>query len=658
MIVAASRNQIAERSYLYAETEAEAVANSLKKEIREGMAVAKAAAITIKGSEAGGMVERYVVSSILYELMIQHENLFGLWIVWSRSQNTTMSVRWFREDKGNVYYDFSKAFDLFDRNTITQPYEIQRKEDTATIVSMIAPVKLGGSTIGQVGVDINMKLLESICLSAQKYEGEYIALLDQDGKYLYHPDEAMVGSNLSESSLDNLETIQNNLKARTRYTGFDKSDEDGGETYMVYVPIETGASGQYWYVQMSVPVASLVKEIDRLAIATAGFGFIALLVLIVAVWIIADRVARPFERLSKSIDRMANYDLTEDIEANCRAFMKRSDEVGIISRSISNMQGNFRGMIAKIEKASKSIDERTGSTRFLVTDMNKIENEQKIAMKDMTVTATEMAESVEEVARSANDLAVVVNETSAKGSKAREVLGKTVDIADLGKERMLQLESEMKSIQNALTDLTQSVERVGKANMEIRGIIKMINGIADQTNLLALNAAIEAARAGDSGKGFAVVADEVRKLAEESSKATKTISNLIENVDMEIGKTKTAADNNIKVVAEGAAVVSETTDTFQLIYNELQNSNRSIKEILASIAEINDLAQTVAGVTQEQSAGTEQMLATFETLAERTGIIASDSNKVAGNAEELDETAKELTTLVAQFITDRNGGVK
>ncbi len=74
------------------------------------------------------------------------------------------------------------------------------------------------------------------------------------------------------------------------------------------------------------------------------------------------------------------------------------------------------------------------------------------------------------------------------------------------------------------------IDECAKYMDELSRLTENLMKIAKQSNLLALNAAIEAARVGESGKGFAVVASEFRKLADNTSKLSKEIKNIVDRL--------------------------------------------------------------------------------------------------------------------------------
>ena len=82
----------------------------------------------------------------------------------------------------------------------------------------------------------------------------------------------------------------------------------------------------------------------------------------------------------------------------------------------------------------------------------------------------------------------------------------------------------------------------GKYMEELSKLTENLMKIAKQSNLLALNAAIEAARVGESGKGFAVVASEFRKRADNTSKLSKEIKNIVDRLAESIKEEVEAQD--------------------------------------------------------------------------------------------------------------------
>ena len=110
--------------------------------------------------------------------------------------------------------------------------------------------------------------------------------------------------------------------------------------------------------------------------------------------------------------------------------------------------------------------------------------------------------------------------------------------------------------QNANT-AAEMVEKLNANSDSIGTVVSLIKDLAEQTNLLALNATIEAARAGESGKGFAVVASEVKGLANQTSQATGSIGQSIQEIQENI----VAVVDSIKEITTGVTEVSSNTNT-------------------------------------------------------------------------------------------------
>lgn len=142
-----------------------------------------------------------------------------------------------------------------------------------------------------------------------------------------------------------------------------------------------------------------------------------------------------------------------------------------------------------------------------------------------------------------------VNSAAAQGieSIAAATEENSASIAEINRQ-VGEATANTKEAEDKVSHLTEAAQTLEDTTGKITEIISLIKGIAEQTNLLALNATIEAARAGEAGKGFSVVASEVKKLASETSSATQSIVDLMQNINAAVRSTTSDVDGMKDVI--------------------------------------------------------------------------------------------------------------
>ena len=301
--------------------------------------------------------------------------------------------------------------------------------------------------------------------------------------------------------------------------------------------------------------------------------------------------------------------------------VKQNNEIGQTAELLSVAQQNMRKLIQDITDVAKNVNGALGNFDQAFNNMKSSINETSTAVNSIAGNVSEQASSTD---NATGEVSVMADRIEKTDGEIKVLDDNANDMKHLSEQSMETLNNLIKVNDNARKNIEAMNEQTQATNQAVQQIemaANLINEIADQTNLLALNASIEAARAGESGRGFAVVADEIGKLAHQSTSSVEEIRRVIEDLTDNTSKSVQIMKSMKESVDVQVSSLSETYETFEQLYRELDNCVGAVQSIGNMTGEIesqrinvtnaldvlNQLAQDNAAVAQQTSAMTGEL---------------------------------------------------
>ena len=527
---------------------------------------------------------------------------------------------------------------------IQGPLPVVIQGQTMFLATVSSPIVARNTFVGVAGVDLSLHFVESLAQDVSKslFGGQNeVTILNNDGVIVASSSDASrinaSFSGFTDSWAEDRQRIADGVAA----VGWSQDND----TLRAFAPIQLGSSKKRWAILITVPRSVILAEAINLEkqlsernksgfewqlIVWAGVFAIAVL----AMWLVANGVARPITAMTRVMKRLAEGQLNVDVPA-----LSNRDEIGQMAQAVQVFKDNAievdrlhveqehqkeeadarqKQVMAALADSFESsvsgiiqiVSERSSHLEEAAQTLSHVAARTETQSAAVAGAASEAADSMQSVASATTELTNSIQEISQRVSQSAAVSHSAV--------------SEAENVRTKVNSLAQAAQRIGD-------VINLINDVASQTNLLALNATIEAARAGEAGKGFAVVAGEVKNLANQTARATEQVAGQISSVQAATKDAVGGIEGIVAIINQISEISSAIASSIDEQGAATRRISDSINEVMGAVGSVTDRIASVTRDSAETGAASTELLTTAEELASQSEQLKTDVNSFIAN---------------------------
>lgn len=248
------------------------------------------------------------------------------------------------------YMDWYQLCKLLDRPVWTEPFTDYNPENINSeemIASYCKPLKSEkGDYIGTVSVDISLGWLSNTISAVKPYPHSYSIMIGQGGTFFVHPDtNKLVYQSIFTESMDHPDSAMVELghAMQRGEQGMHQLEVNGEECFVFFKPLSTTG----WSVAIVCPESDIFGSFNKLRRSVTGTVIGGLILLMLVCGLVIRHELKPLTRLARQAETIASGNFSETLPQD-----GRSDEVGQLSESFTNMQHSLVNYIEELKNTT------------------------------------------------------------------------------------------------------------------------------------------------------------------------------------------------------------------------------------------------------------------------------------------------------------------
>ena len=497
--------------------------------------------------------------------------------------------------------------------------------DGRLMLSFLQPIHRDGETIGVAGVDVSIDYWQELARQAKVEQSGYAFVVDADGTFLAHPNDAWVGESTLRGvgdslSTSGLSTMHEQLDGGTGGSLEITDPVTGSDAFLVHRPTEGGR----FSVAAVAPRTEVLAGVREMRNSFLGVGLLSIILLLGGtLYPLRRSVVSPLRRVTESVKAVAEGDTDTRVE------VQSDDEVGALAQA-------FNAMTDRIESTQEELERKTEEANQKARQAREAEQASAIREARLQQNIDQMLTAMNRFAE--GDLTVRLDpEPDAEPSSADE--------------GPAQAAGRIEAIDRLFDGFNQVVASV-------RRMVARVQEAAESTSTAAHEISA-------SSEQMASSVEEQSAQSEEVAAAVEELNQTINENAKSVQRTADAAEAGGRQARTGQDVVAETTDKIEEISEEVQTTADAIERLGASSEEIGRVIDTIdeiadqtnllalnaaieaarAGAGNGASAGTGQGF----------GVVAEE---VRALAEETDAATTEISDMIEEVQQEIEAAVQ